>query len=174
MKRAALVSEDGVFRYWLTREWSPELGRAPRRLCFVMLNPSTADASGDDPTIRKCVGFARLAGFNVVAVANLFAFRATDPKTLVNEDARRNLDVVGPDNDFHIHCEMREADLVIAAWGAAETRSINARIAVVRAAADDLGKYLWCLGVTKSGAPRHPLMVAYKQPIERWFERGGA
>lgn len=66
MKRAALVSEDGVFRYWLTREWSPDLGQKPRRLCFVMLNPSTADASEDDPTIRKCIGFARLAGFNMI------------------------------------------------------------------------------------------------------------
>jgi hypothetical protein len=92
MKRTAIVSDCGRFRYHLRREWS-----AGSTLLFVMLNPSTADADVDDNTIRRCVGFGQAEGFGAVEVVNLFAFRATDPA-----DLRRAGYLVGPDNDFHL------------------------------------------------------------------------
>lgn len=72
MRSHAVLSEDGVYRYRLTREWGENLD-ACKRVCFVMLNPSTADASKDDPTIRKCIGFATRLGFDALEVVNLFA-----------------------------------------------------------------------------------------------------
>lgn len=78
MQRGAVLSLDGVYRYHLWRR----LGPGDRSLGFVMLNPSTADANEDDPTIRKCVGFARTLGYDMVEVCNLFALRSTDPKGL--------------------------------------------------------------------------------------------
>src|SRR5262245_19133112 len=91
--KEALISPCGLYRYWLTRTWDNSL----RRVCWVMLNPSTADAEQDDPTIRRCVGFARSWGAGGIIVVNLFAFRASDPKALL-----RAADPVGPDNDGHI------------------------------------------------------------------------
>ena len=85
----ALLSSCGTYRYRLWRYWHTE--REP--LIFIMLNPSTADAMQDDPTIRKCIGFAKRLGFGGIEVVNLFAYRATDPR-----DLRANGYQVGPDD----------------------------------------------------------------------------
>jgi hypothetical protein len=113
---------------------------------FVMLNPSTADASRDDPTIRRCVGFAKAWGFGALSVANLFALRSTDPSVLLSAQ-----DPVGPDNDAMILELARKASLVVAAWGA---HKVAARRA---AAVQSLLPKAVCLGLTSSGQPRHPL-----------------
>lgn len=142
---AAAFDRTRRYRYSLMRAW----GDGPRAV-FVMLNPNAADATRDDPTIRRCVGFARRWGYGSVEVVNLFGLRARDPR-----DLARAADPVGPDNDRYLRAAVRRADLVVCAWGAS-------RIAARRAAAArDLwdGSPLRCLGRTRSGAPRHPLYL---------------
>ena len=162
--RDATLSDDGLFRYTLTRVWDDRLPSA----VFVMLNPSTADARIDDPTIRRCVGFARSWGLGGITVVNLFAWRATDPRDLA---ARRNAghDVVGPDNDQATTtaavAAARAGAPLVAAWGAHATPARAAE--VMRLPGMDRAS---CLGVTKFGAPRHPLYLrsdATLQPFGR-------
>lgn len=149
MRSTAKISEDGRYRYLLTRTWEESVWP----LAFIMLNPSTADAHQDDPTIRRCIGFAKRFGFGGITVANLYAYRATKPA-----DLWRAADPVGPENDGMLSGLLRsraEADvLAIAAWGA------NAKPDRVRAVLSLPGAdRLQCLGVTKAGAPRHPLYL---------------
>lgn len=109
MIKDAYISEDGVYRYSLTRDWDETL---PVML-FVMLNPSTADAVVDDQTIRRCIGFAERAYMGGLEVVNLFAFRATDPKEM-----KAAPDPVGPENNTVIRQALSEAKTVVCAWGA--------------------------------------------------------
>ena len=94
--RSAELSEDSKYRYWLRRSW--KYGGDGQVICFIMLNPSTADALTDDPTIRRCMGFVRSWGGSVLSVRNLFALRATDPAEL-----RTASDPVGPKGDTHLY-----------------------------------------------------------------------
>lgn len=106
IKSDALLSTCGLYRYWLSRTW----GDTPP-LVVIGLNPSTADAMQDDPTIRRCIGFARREGCGGLMMLNLFAFRATDPAMLYTTQAR-----VGPLNDYMLH--RLATGKVLAAWGA--------------------------------------------------------
>lgn len=151
MTRAADISPCGRYRYSLTRRWSD----APL-LAFVMLNPSIADADIDDPTIRRCMGFARREAFGGIRVANLFAFRATNPHDLWTE-----ADPFGPFNDDALR---RLADFdtpVVCGWGIHGGGNNHAIVLMQQAGAD-----LRCLGRTKGGYPRHPLYVRADQPME--------
>lgn len=152
---SALLSPCGQYRYRLRRT---SLLIATKRALFVMLNPSTADASVDDPTIRRCKGFAREFDCERLDVVNLFAWRATDPKELA-----RVHDPVGPDNDEHIRQAAGESDLVVCAWGASEVAHRRMRTVL-----DLLPRPLYCLGVTKFGAPKHPLYVPASTPLTVW------
>lgn len=139
---------DGLYRYRLWREWD-----AARPSClFVMLNPSTADASKDDPTIRRCLGFARSWGFGRLDVVNLYAYRATEPDELWNA-----ADPIGPRNDVEIGAAMLEAHLIVAAWGA-NTGPTTGRDEVVLRHAPRF-RAIHHLGLTRGGFPRHPLYV---------------
>ena len=155
IQKTALLSSCGLYRYHLTRQWQD----GPL-MSFVMLNPSTADADVDDPTIRRCVGFARREGAAGIAVGNVYAFRATRPDNLWK--AR---DPFGPDNDDVLRQMAAEAVRdglpVVCAWGAHGNRS-NRHTAMLLAA----GATLVCLGKTKEGHPRHPLYVRGDQPLE--------
>lgn len=104
----ASLSSDGRYRYELTRRWD----NSTSTVTYVMLNPSTADASVDDPTIRRCIGFAQSHGFGGLRVLNLYAFRATQPK-----DMFRAIDPVGPENDTYLG-NLDTGSTVVAAWGA--------------------------------------------------------
>lgn len=146
MERGALFDASGVYRYRLTRVWTPD---APR-VVFVMLNPSTADAVRDDPTIRRCIGLARSWGYGRLEVVNLFAYRSSAPKTLLV--AR---DPIGPENDDYLRQAAAEAALVVAAWG-----NVGALMERDRVVLDMLApRSLHCLGLTLRGQPRHPLYV---------------
>lgn len=149
------------YRYSLRR--SGWLGAG--RLAWVMLNPSTADDHVDDPTIRRVTRFTRDAGYGDLVVVNLFAARATDPAALATMR-----DPIGPLNDIAIDTALADAAAVVFAWGAsAATRTLAATIgrrsAAVQAIAAGLGLRPVCLGVTGSGAPRHPLYVRADQPL---------
>ena len=120
-----------------------------------MLNPSTADGERDDPTIRRCVGFAADAGFGSLAVANLFALRATDPRELVEHP-----DPAGPENERWIERLVAESSAVLVAWGNHPLANGAGERLLARLAAE--GPRLFCLGLTRDGAPRHPLYTARK------------
>src|SRR3954471_10304152 len=107
--RGAHLSSDGVYRYTLSRLWDTD--PVSPEMVWVMLNPSTADAAVDDPTIRRCIGFARLWGYAGIRVVNLFALRAADPKALLAHQ-----DPVGPDNDHWLRAVTGER-FTMAAWG---------------------------------------------------------
>ena len=145
---SAIISPCGRYRYRLHREWG-EGGEC----LFVMLNPSTADAEKDDPTIRRCIGFARQFGCGSLTVVNLYALRATHPRALFAA-----IDPVGPENEAHILRALTQPPaLVIAAWGAHGHRSVARQKFLL--AAQRTENPVWCLGWTKDGAPRHPLYV---------------
>jgi hypothetical protein len=148
VERWAVIDDTEQYRYALTRIWEPD----KPRICFVMLNPSTADGYTDDPTIRKCIGFARQWDYGSLAVVNLYAFRATDPKDLWKASFP-----VGPENDTFIKQAVRQSLAIVAAWGASARD--EQRVAQVRRLLGDAN----CLGKTKSGAPRHPLYVSYSR-----------
>lgn len=156
----AMISIDGRYRYRLTREWDA----TAQKMTFVMLNPSTADATLDDPTIRRCIGFAQRDGFGGIYVVNLYAFRATEPK-----DMKRAIDPVGPENDALLRFAFRRSAEqhapVIAAWG---THGDPYRVRQVRGLMTDAGADVYSLGVTKDGHPKHPLYIKADQRFERW------
>lgn len=155
----AELSACGQYRYTLTR---PAIARYPDRgtAAFCMLNPSTADATLDDPTIRRCRGFAERWGCNGIVVVNLYALRSTDPRALWN-----HADPVGPMNDYWLRQVTRECGGVVCAWGAnARADRAQAVVKMLR----EIGVNLLCLGTTKAGAPRHPLYVRGDQPLIKW------
>ena len=152
----ATLSPDGRYRYRLGRRWAEGA-----TVTWIMLNPSTADAANDDPTIRRCTDFTKRWGYGGLTVVNLFALRATDPRAL-----RRAYDQpIGlPDNDRHIVEATASAALVVAAWGAHGT--MYARDRQVRMLLD--GRAVHCLGTTKAGQPRHPLYLARDTELAVW------
>lgn len=159
--RTAQISTCGTWRYRLTRYWGP----GPM-LPFVMLNPSTADAEIDDPTIRRCMGYARRENAGGIIVANLFALRSTDPSAL-----KSHAFAFGAGNYDALWCAAVDAlahDLpVVCAWGAGGTINDGDKTAV-----DILkraGARLACLGKTKDGHPRHPLYLRADQPLEKFL-----
>lgn len=132
------------YRYALWRHW----GEGGRRVLFVGLNPSTADARRDDPTMRRCRGFATDWGFDGMLVGNLFAWRATRPR-----DLWRSPDPVGPRNDHWLGRLVREAELVVACWGNGGRRQGRDAAFARRFGA------LHCLETNADGAPTHPLYL---------------
>lgn len=154
--RSAVLSECGRYRYWLFRKWA----HAPI-LCFVMLNPSTADALKDDPTVRKCVGFAKLNGYGGIGIANLFSWRTKDPKELIFA-LQNGEDCVGPQGDYHLKCITD--DYVVAGWGRTpyDVPALRSRLDQVRKILT--GKLL-CVKQTQ-GRPWHPLYVKYGPLLE--------
>ena len=154
---SAIFSDDRRYRYLLRRR----VGESQRRVLFVMLNPSAADEEQDDPTIRRCIGFARNWGFGLLDVVNLFALMSTDPKALLTADGP-----VGPDNDVTIHCALEVADTVVLGWGnhgLDHQGRVKEVTAIVRQSAQP-----FCLGITLRGAPRHPLRLASTTDLLRF------
>jgi hypothetical protein len=146
------------YRYALWREWdcdyltgcADDLPHIKEYVMFIGLNPSTADETKDDPTIRKCIGFAKRWGYGALCMCNLFAFRETEPR-LMKEAG----EPVGPHNDRWLKTIAEGAGLVVAAWG--NNGKHRNRAAQVRA----LMPELYCLRANTDGSPEHPLYVPY-------------
>lgn len=156
------------YRYLLTRTVDPLLASTGPTLLFVMLNPSTADERVDDPTIRRCAGFARREKASLFQVINLFALRSTDPVGLLLD--RNNIpvaDPVGERNDEMTLRSLRQsAQRVVCAWGANDFEITKARVRRFAELHAEAGSPpLWCLGMSQKGAPRHPLFVKADQPL---------
>lgn len=149
-RHATIEPLTNKFRYSLLRVWN---ARKPTVL-FVMLNPSTADGLEDDPTIRRCINFAKSWEYGALEVVNLFAYRATDPETL-----KTVFDPIGPGNDAHITEAAGRADLIVAAWGT--KGNLRGRDVKVKRLLDSWP--IFCLDVTRDGHPKHPLYVSTDQ-----------
>jgi len=156
----ALFSEDRVYRYLLRREiW------VQRTTClFIMLNPSTADEVKNDPTVTRCINFARYWGFGRLEVCNIFAYRATDPKELY--DLEYPSQVIGPDNDMHLRHAIERADRVVCAWGNHGT--LFGRGIFIREAIRLQGKFPLAFSITKKGQPIHPLYQKANADLIAW------
>lgn len=150
----ALISECGEYRFTLWRNL-PE-GHAGMCVNFIMLNPSTADHEKDDPTIRRCIGYARSWGFGKLIITNLFALRSTDPRVL-----QRHADPVGEGNDEQIVAMADRSHRIIFAWG--NHGKLLGRGNEVRKLLSEGGvmeEFNYCLGMNKTGEPVHPLYQA--------------
>jgi hypothetical protein len=147
ISKNAIIDPTGTYRYSLTRMWDQSL---IGHLVFVMLNPSTADDKIDDPTIRRCIGFAKTLGYGSMEVVNLFAYRATNPDELKN-----CVDPIGLKNDEYILDAAKRATQIIFAWG---TKGIFLNRG--KLVGDLLFEYEpTCLAKTNAGHPKHPLYI---------------
>lgn len=167
MTRSAVISDCGLYRYRLDRD----LGQPGLVAAILGVNPSKADAEIDDHTIRKDMGFGRRLGWSRIIKGNLFAYRATDVKTL-----RLAADPIGPLNDDHLARIMIEAKIHIAAWGplAKLSKPLRERWRSVVEIARRLDCPLYCWGTALDGHPRHPLMLSYETPLVEWRIPGEA
>lgn len=147
---SAVFSPCRTWRYTLARMWLPS---AKGTCLFVGLNPSTADETKDDPTVRRMIRFAMDWGYGGVTVCNIFALRSTDPRKL--HDVLR-WHAVGPDNDEHLAREAARHELVVAAWGNhGRLHGRGDEVEVILRASGEV----FALGVNASGQPKHPLYV---------------
>ncbi|RVH56227.1 DUF1643 domain-containing protein [Sinorhizobium meliloti] len=153
---SAVISPCGGYRYRLERQWDEE----EAKVAFLMLNPSTADASQDDPTIRRCIGFAKAWGFGGLIVGNLFALRSTDPKALYSHP-----DPIGPDNNSHLDAIAHAAELIVCAWGT--HGALHGRGREVAERLDD--RNLAALKLTTDGHPGHPLYIPASAQPKAYF-----
>lgn len=140
----------GDYRYLLWRTWDAALPR----LLWVMLNPSTADETKNDPTITRCIGFSRRWDYGGLEVVNLFALRTTDPSTL-----RHAAEPVGPENDCYIAEAAIRANGIVVAWGEHGGYMGRDR-AVLELLGRTTDRQLYCLGTVRNGCPCHPLRLA--------------
>jgi hypothetical protein len=143
----ALFDSTNTYRYNLWRAWSPD----HPRIAFIMLNPSTADAQRNDPTINRCIAFAQCWGFGALEVVNLFAYKAT-----YSRDLLKVANPVGEENDRFLLQAVARSSRIIAAWGTKGTL-LDRDKRVLELLAD--WQNVYCLGTTKCGHPRHPLYM---------------
>lgn len=148
----ATISPCGLYRYDLTRVWDAQCPP----LVFLMLNPSTADATQLDPTVSRCLRHAQRLGYGGLVVLNLFALRSTNPRALELEE-----DPIGPENDSALDRWVQDGTNVICAWGAIPGKSrrlvVRQRPVAVLDRLRRLGADTWALHINADGSPKHPL-----------------
>lgn len=163
MDTGALFSGCRSYRYKLWRYWGND--RTPNgrdHVCFLMLNPSTADETKNDPTVERCQRRAVAMGYGGIVVTNIFAIRMTNPAGLTTVD-----DPIGPENDWHIKDEAFRCAKIVCAWGT-HGRYLNRGREVYEMLKSRWPEKLHHLGLTSGGHPRHPLYVPYLIAPERW------
>ena len=145
MQSGAIIT--GNYRYLLWREWDS----TSKTVTFIMLNPSRADAQANDPTITRCINFAKTWGYGRLEVVNLFAYRTPHPSLL-----KQAAEPIGRNNDRHITESVERSDRIILAWGNHGTWRKQDLYTL-----ELLKNYnhLYSLGITKKGCPRHPLYL---------------
>lgn len=145
IQKGAKFSDDKIYRYRLWRFWDKRKGL----VLFIGLNPSTADENVDDPTIRRCIGFASDWGYGGLLMGNIFAFRNTYPETL----KLCTVDPIGVENDAELRAMNAEAKLTVLAWGNWGTYKDRGH------EVERMFPNAWNLGYSKQGQPRHPLYL---------------
>lgn len=148
-RRDARISKCGKYRYVLYRKIACE---SEKPLCFICLNPSTADAKEDDHTVRRCMGFARDLGYGHLYIVNLFAWRSTEKAVLLQVPQ----DKIGPRNDHYIDKCVKSCDTTVAAWG-----TFVSKKKLLWRAKEVSSRYgnLMALEITEEGHPAHPLLL---------------
>jgi hypothetical protein len=157
----AVISACGKYRYRLEREVQPD---GPVYAYFG-INPSTADASIDDATVRKCKGFTNINGGSRFIVGNVFGYRATDVRTL-----EQVMHPCGDRNYEHIEAIAKDADYLVPCWGSRSKvpKTLHHHIDHIARFLQGFGKPIKIFGLTKSGDPMHPLMLGYDTPLIQW------
>ncbi|MFN4249080.1 MAG: DUF1643 domain-containing protein [Flavipsychrobacter sp.] len=140
----ACISKCQQYRYWLSRVWDVE----KPLIMYIGLNPSTADAEKDDPTITRMIGFAKGWGYGGMIVTNLFAYRATSPTDMFNA-----AEPVGIDNDHHIRMQYGKCHTVVFCWG------VNGYYKDRNKMVSSFFPHAQCFGTTINGYPKHPLYL---------------
>lgn len=160
LETGADFSSCRVWRYTLWRRWEePEYDS---RVMFIGLNPSTADEVENDPTVRRCINFAKDWGYGGMFMMNAYGFRATDPKVM-----KAAADPVGPGNNEALASIANEADLIVAAWGNHCTAERASEICEL------INAPIMCLGQTASGMPKHPLYLRKDTPLQKFWKPVG-
>ena len=161
--KGAIVSDCGKFRYRLDRK----IGEAGPVYAFFGINPSTADASMDDATVRKWNGFAQRWDASRYVVGNVFAFRSTDVRALATA-----ADPIGRLNNDHIKQIIAEADILVPCWGDQTKVPSGLRMHFhwMRQVLEAAGKPIKTFGLSKGGFPKHPLMLGYDTPLVDWVD----
>ncbi|NKI17388.1 DUF1643 domain-containing protein [Spongiibacter sp. KMU-166] len=166
--KAATLSHCGKLRWSLRRWW-----RVDSRVCWVMLNPSTADASADDPTLKRCIHFSRAWGYGGLIVVNLYPFRSPSPA-----DCRRWADWESNGPDWHVRDVLmrneaivveacQSSDLIVVAWGN-QPWAMACSEHMLEAIQENIDKPLHCLGITKNGSPKHPMARGkHRAPVDQ-------
>ena len=144
MEKKANISKDKIYRYTLSRTWDS----TKPTVLFIGLNPSIADENVDDPTVTRCINFAKDWGYGTLLMANLFAYRSTYPKEIYLID-----DPIGKDNDYYLLECVKQSDLIIACWG--NNGTYMGREKIIK----ELVPNLYCLQKNKNGTPHHPLRL---------------
>ena len=148
----ASFSPDRKYRYALWRIWD----NLPK-IMFVGLNPSTANETMNDPTIRRCISFAKDWGYGGIYMCNLFAYISTDPKAVIAQP-----DPIGPDNDRVLKLINKNCKVTVAAWGAFSIAHQRSKEVF------ELLPPLMCLGITKNGYPKHPLYLSKNTQLQEY------
>jgi hypothetical protein len=152
VERDAVISDCGKYRYNLWRRWSA----GERIIGWCMLNPSTADALVDDPTVRRCIGFSQDWGYDAMVIVNKYAYRATEPWVLQTID-----DPYGPQNGDYLYGAVNLCERIMCAWGIHGGNTAPIQLAA--------HARLYHLGRTKGGCPKHPLYLPKTTQPELWF-----
>lgn len=158
--KGAQFSKCRKYRYALWRTWQED----PGYVMFIGLNPSTADETEDDPTIRRCIGFAKAWGFGGIHMLNLFAFRATNPKEL-----KKASDPIGSENNHYLKMYLDSGGLNIACWGTHGAFKDRGEAVIELLGRENLS----CLDTIRYGYPKHPLYLKQDiKPIRLCLFRG--
>lgn len=158
IKKGAIISSTGLYRYQLWRIWDESKPNA----LFLLHNPSTADADTDDPTVRRCTGFAKSWDYGGIYIVNLYPYRATNPKELLGKEF---IDVASPLANLEYIRDAREkCSLLVVAYG-------NPIVMKADYFDTENFKECWmCFGLTREGNPKHPLYLRKNTPL-RTVER---
>jgi hypothetical protein len=157
MKRDAEFSSCGSYRYSLSRVWDESLPA----VLFIMLNPSSADGTKDDPSIRRCISYAKDWGFGSLFVGNLFALKSTKPAGLLDSK-----DPTGAENQKSLLKMTRQCKLIICAWGNGPTLKKLSAYSPEYLVQKNLNNKLYCLTLSLDGIPCHPLYLPkHLEPI---------
>lgn len=170
---SAIISECGKYRYRLERDRLPPLAEciiddenfhplAGKTVAFFGVNPSTADASVDDATVRKWIGFCRRWGVSRFIVGNVFSYRATDVRELAKVPFQQ-----GPQHFAHLEKIIEDADVLVPCWGSRDKvpNDLRNQIDMMIGWLHRTGKPVMHFGLTSSGDPKHPLMLGYDTPL---------
>lgn len=157
---SAIFSPCMRYRYTLERAWAS----LPRYVLWIMLNPSTANSTTNDATVRRCIGYAKAWGYTGILVGNLYAWRSTSPRALF--DVRGSEEQIGPENERHLRGLLRRASLVVCAWGQSGPTTLAKLYAMNLCREGGQFRALHCLKLNNNCEPSHPLRLSKKlQPM---------